>query len=111
MILGLAVREYGARNAMLPNVTPTPNSRASLVESGIYAHVRHPIYSSVLAGALGVALAHGHIVVIGIALFMIVFFTFKSRYEESLLRAAYPQYAEYMTRTGRFLPLIQRSQS
>ena len=59
-----------------------------------------------LLGALGVALAHGHIAVLLIALVMIVFFTFKSLYEESLLRAAYPQYRDYMTRTGRVLPYL-----
>ena len=106
VVLALAVGEHRAKNAMLPNITPTPNSQAALVESGIYARVRHPIYTAVLLGALGVALAHGHIILMLIALLMIVFFTFKSLYEESLLRAAYPQYSAYMKRTGRFLPFL-----
>lgn len=106
IVLALAIREHAAKNASLPNITPTPNAQAALVDSGVYARVRHPIYSAVLLGALGVALAHGHIAVLLIALVMIVFFTFKSLYEESLLRAAYPQYRDYMTRTGRFLPYL-----
>ncbi|HVU11327.1 MAG TPA: isoprenylcysteine carboxylmethyltransferase family protein [Phototrophicaceae bacterium] len=106
LILALAVREFQVKNATLPNITPTPNAQAALVDTGIYAHVRHPIYTAVLVGALGVALAHGHVAVLLIALVMIVFFTYKSMYEESLLRVVYPQYDQYRTHTGRFLPFL-----
>lgn len=105
-VLALAIREHTVRNGMLPNVTPTPNQRAELVESGMYAHIRHPIYSGVLLGAVGVALVHGHFAVMLVALVLVAFFTVKSRYEESLLRGIYPQYGAYMTRTGRFLPFL-----
>jgi protein-S-isoprenylcysteine O-methyltransferase Ste14 len=104
VVLALAIREFRRRNAILPNITPTPNSSAALVSSGVYARVRHPIYTSVLLGAIGVALAHGHFAVMLIALVMVVFFTAKAKYEESLLRTVYPEYGDYMTHTGRFLP-------
>ncbi len=103
-VLTIAIWEHMRRNATLPNITPTPNAHVGLVDTGLYAYVRHPIYSGVLIGAVGVALAHGHLVPMIVALVMIVFFTFKSRYEEGLLRATYPEYAAYMTHTGRFLP-------
>src|SRR5215211_5741024 len=51
--------------------------------------------NAVLLGGIGVALAHGHLAVLVIALLLIPFFTFKSLYEERLLRAAYPQYEDY----------------
>lgn len=105
-VLALAVYAYQRANATLPHVEPTPDAKAELVTSGIYARVRHPIYTAVLLGGMGVALAHGHIAVIVLALLLIPFFTFKSRYEETLLRRAYPEYANYMTRTGRFLPFL-----
>lgn len=106
VVLGLAVYAYQRANAALPHVEPTPDAQAQLVMSGIYARVRHPIYTAVLLGGMGVALAHGHIVVIMLALLLVPFFTFKSRYEEKLLRGAYPEYADYMKRTGRFLPFL-----
>ncbi len=106
VVLALAILEFQQRNATLPNVTPTPKQRAELVESGIYRRIRHPIYTAVLSGALGVALAHGHAAALLIALVLVAFFTSKSLYEERLLRAAYPQYTDYMTRTGRFLPFL-----
>lgn len=105
-VAALAVWGHIARNRTLPSVAPTPNSQAALVETGLYAWVRHPIYTGVLLVAFGVALAHGHIAVLLVALALVVFFTFKSRYEESLLRVAYPQYDAYMARTGRFLPFL-----
>ena len=105
-VLALAVSAYQRANAALPHVEPTPDAKAELVTSGVYARVRHPIYTAVLLGGVGVALAHGHIAVIVLALLLIPFFTFKSRYEEKLLRGAYPEYAGYMTRTGRFLPFL-----
>lgn len=106
VVLGLAVYAYQRANAALPHVEPTPDAHAELVTSGVYARVRHPIYTAVLLGGTGVALAHGHIAVIVLALLLIPFFTFKSRYEEKLLCGAYPEYTDYMTRTGRFMPFL-----
>lgn len=106
LTLGLAAYAYWQTNGTLPFITPTPDAQAKLVESGIYARVRHPIYTAVLLGGIGSALAHGHVVPLVIALLMVPFFTAKSRYEERLLRAAYPTYAAYMERTHRFLPFL-----
>lgn len=106
VVIALAIREFAVRNAGLPNIAPTPTANADLVQTGIYTRIRHPIYTGVLAGALGVALAHGHLAVMLVALLMIVFFTYKSRFEETLLKTVYPQYAEYMGRSGRFLPFL-----
>ncbi len=105
-VLMIAIWEHMRRNATLPNIAPTPKAHVGLIKTGLYAHVRHPIYSGVLTGAVGVALTHGNLVPVIVAVVMIVFFTVKSRYEEGLLRAAYPEYADYMTHTGRFLPLL-----
>jgi protein-S-isoprenylcysteine O-methyltransferase Ste14 len=104
LVVLLGIMEHQARNRRLPSVTPEPNQNAELVDTGIYRHIRHPLYSGVILAAFGVALAHGHIVPIVVAAVIAVFFTFKSRFEESLLRQAYPDYAAYMRRTGRFLP-------
>jgi protein-S-isoprenylcysteine O-methyltransferase Ste14 len=106
IVLALAVYAYWSVNQTLPFITPAPNTQANLVESGIYARVRHPIYTAVLLGALGLALAHGHLVPLLLVLILAAFFTSKSRYEEQMLHAAYPSYAAYMQRTGRFLPFL-----
>jgi protein-S-isoprenylcysteine O-methyltransferase Ste14 len=102
----LAVLEHLQRNAAPPNVSPTPNDRAKLVTTGLYRFARHPIYTGVLFTAGGAAVAHGHALALAVAFVFIPFFTFKSMYEESLLRSAYPDYRAYMQRTGRFLPFL-----
>ncbi|MCK6577766.1 MAG: isoprenylcysteine carboxylmethyltransferase family protein [Anaerolineae bacterium] len=102
----LAVVEHQRRNQSLPKISPTPDQRARLVESGLYRHIRHPIYTAVLTGALGAAALHGHLALFAMVAALAAFFTIKARYEESLLRQAYPEYAAYMQRTGRFLPFF-----
>lgn len=106
VVLTLAALEYRRINASLPNIVPTPDARAELVTSGIYSQVRHPIYTAVLLGGLGMALAHGHGIPLLVAVALILFFIIKARYEETLLSKAYPQYTAYMERTGRFLPFL-----
>lgn len=102
----LGFLEHWRRNKTIPYITPKPNARVGLVETGIYGYIRHPLYTGVLLGALGVGIGHGNPAVLLIALLIIVFFAVKARFEESLLRQAYPSYAEYMTRTGRFVPFV-----
>jgi len=103
-VAGLAILDHLRINRALPRVSPEPNGAVPLVQRGFYSRIRHPIYSGVLLTGCGAAVAHGHIVSLAVAIVLIVFFTYKSRYEESLLRGVYPDYAAYMTRTGRFLP-------
>jgi len=83
---------------------PTPVANGELVTTGVFALARHPIYTSLLLAAFGYALylGSGYRMLIGLAL--LVLFYFKSSYEESLLSARYPGYAEYRKRVGRFTP-------
>jgi protein-S-isoprenylcysteine O-methyltransferase Ste14 len=85
---------------------PTPVAHGELVTGGMFALSRHPIYSSLLVGAFGYALytGSGYRVLIGVLLW--VLFYFKSGYEEELLLARYPGYAEFQGRVGRFLRWI-----
>ncbi len=105
-VIMLAILQHYGINRSLVNVSPEPNQRNQLVQTGIYGLVRHPIYSGVILAAVGTALVHGHIIPLLIALAFIAFFTYKSTFEESLLMQAYPDYAAYRQRTGRFLPRL-----
>lgn len=101
----LAMRDYRRGAGDTPNVSPEPKTHVPLVQTGIYGRVRHPIYTGVMCIALGAGLAHGHPVVLLIALAFIPFFTYKSSFEERLLRLQYADYEAYMQHAGRFLPL------
>lgn len=100
----VAIAEHGRVNRGGPRAVPTPNEHANLITSGLYKHIRHPIYTGVLLAAFGVAIWHGHIVTLLLSVVLVGLLTYKSMYEEDLLRAQYPDYPAYMQTTGRFLP-------
>ncbi len=76
-----------------------------LIRSGPYAFIRHPIYTGMLTGILGTALAVGRyrgLVAFAVAL---VGFVVKSMQEEKLLDAQFgPAFEEHRRRTGFFCP-------
>ncbi|MEZ5114828.1 MAG: isoprenylcysteine carboxylmethyltransferase family protein [Candidatus Nanopelagicales bacterium] len=84
--------------------TPVPLSDASLRTGGAYAWVRHPVYTGLLAGGLGWALVTRSTVGVGLWLALLVLLAVKSRWEERMLAARYPDYAAYAARTPRLVP-------
>ncbi len=77
-----------------------------MVEHGAYRWVRHPIYSGLILGALGLALLRGGILSLLYALILFIFFDIKSRKEESWLREKYVDYADYQQRVRKLIPFI-----
>lgn len=88
------------------NRTPFPQPRedSELVQHGIYARVRHPLYTSVMLASLGWALLWQSVVAGVAALALIPFFLAKARREEHWLREQFPGYADYERRVPRFVP-------
>lgn len=88
--------------------TPVPIERAGLRTSGLYALVRHPIYTGLLMLASGLVLRSPGawpFVWLGV---LFVILSVKARWEERMLSAAYPDYSSYLSRIGRFLPRVGR---
>jgi protein-S-isoprenylcysteine O-methyltransferase Ste14 len=76
-----------------------------LVTHGIYAHVRHPIYSGDTLLVIGLQLAlNSWLFVFGLPLFLFVHR--QALQEEQLLAAAFCDYEPYRQRTRRFIPLL-----
>jgi len=88
---------------------PVPLQKAQLKTTGLYALVRHPIYLALII--LGVAIVLGKQSWLGVFLLLglVALLYFKSRFEEQLLRAKFPEYAEYARRVGRFIPFVDRA--
>lgn len=107
MIGGLLLGGWSAL-ALGSSLTPFPRPRANarLVRAGPYRMIRHPIYTSVLAVALGFALATMSPLRVVLVLVLFIFFDLKSRREECWLEQRYPEYAAYRDQTKRLLPLI-----
>lgn len=91
------------------NRTPYPQPRAdsALVQRGIYARVRHPLYTSVMLASLGWALLWQSGPAFVAALGLIPFFHAKARREERWLSHRFPEYADYARRVPRFIPRIR----
>lgn len=105
MLLGAALGAFGAI-ALGRRLTPMPGPvpHGGLVTHGIYACMRHPLYTAVGLFFLGFALQSGSGPGLVAALLLGVFLDAKSRYEERLLRARFPDYEAYARKVRRFLP-------
>lgn len=87
---------------------PTPRREGQLQQEGIYARVRHPVYSALMLGMVGWALLWTSYLGIALSLVCVLFFVLKTRVEERLLRARYPEYADYERLVPRYIPKIRR---
>jgi protein-S-isoprenylcysteine O-methyltransferase Ste14 len=78
-----------------------------LIRTGPYSRIRHPIYSGVILGLLGTALAigeRGALVAVGV---LFASYFIKARSEESLLAREFgPAFQDHLSRTGMFLPRL-----
>lgn len=83
---------------------PKPSERSRLVRHGIYGVVRHPIYVSVIVGGIGWAMVWQSWPALLPAVALIPLLQAKARREERWLREKFPEYVEYESRVGRFLP-------
>jgi protein-S-isoprenylcysteine O-methyltransferase Ste14 len=85
---------------------PKPADRGSLQTTGIYAYVRHPIYTAVVIIGVGLALLTSALVFVPTAVIAVVFWL-KSLREEAWLAERYPEYAAYRRATPhRFVPWV-----
>lgn len=85
---------------------PKPTAKAQFVDWGIYGLLRHPLYTSVLCGAIGWSLIRQSWPALAVSLVLAVFLDAKARREECWLREQFPEYAKYEQRVRRFLPWI-----
>jgi protein-S-isoprenylcysteine O-methyltransferase Ste14 len=85
---------------------PRPRAGGTLVDSGPYRLIRHPLYAGLIVGSLGLALTRLSWItlVLSVALFAIL--DVKRRREEAWLLERYPEYAAYRARTKALLPFI-----
>jgi protein-S-isoprenylcysteine O-methyltransferase Ste14 len=107
LLLGSLLGAAAALN-LGPNLTPFPRPRAggTLVQSGVYAIVRHPIYCSVLLLALGWSLLRGSTPALLLTLALALFFDQKAGREEAWLLERFPAYAGYRRRVRKLIPWI-----
>jgi protein-S-isoprenylcysteine O-methyltransferase Ste14 len=107
LALGLVLALRGLldlRDALTP--LAHPRDGASLVDTGSYRLVRHPIYGGIIVGAAGYGLLMASPLTLAGAAMLLGFFRLKSAREERWLEARYPGYAAYRARTRRLVPFV-----
>lgn len=85
---------------------PRPPEDAQLIRHGIYAIVRHPLYTSLIALSLAWAFYWQSPIGGILAAIQALLLDAKARREERWLRGKFPEYAEYAAEVKRLIPLI-----
>lgn len=88
------------------NVSPLPKPQATLIFSGPYRFVRHPMYVALLLAVGGVMISINFWVNYAAFAGLIVLLDAKAKWEERLLGEKSDEYRAYMRNTRRFLPFI-----
>ena len=96
-----------AMRTLQSQFTPAHLSRLPLhlVSSGPYRWIRHPIYSSNLMLMIGLLLTGGSLWLLVNLAVLVVYYVPTIRREEAAIAQEFPEYGEYMKRTGRFFPI------
>jgi protein-S-isoprenylcysteine O-methyltransferase Ste14 len=95
---------YDLRDAL--TALPYPRADADLVQTGVYALVRHPIYGGIVVAAVGWGLLTASPAALLASVALFGFFQLKSRREEIWLAGRFAGYAAYRARTRRLIPWI-----
>jgi len=88
------------------NIAPQPRKNASLVTSGPYAIIRHPMYTSIIIAVTPLIISHWDLNMFLFLMFLYLNLIFKLLFEESLLKKYFTGYKEYMTKSWRIIPGI-----
>ena len=81
----------------------------SVVSTGAFRYVRHPLYLASLLGYLGLVVSTASLLSLGVFVGIFAFHNYIAGYEEKLLEAKFGEnYREYKRRTGKWLPKIGR---
>ena len=104
VLAGLAFTVYALAYLRL-SFSIVPEAR-ELVTGGPYRLARHPIYLGEITTGLGIVLGLMTWFSAALWLSMIVAQLIRSRYEEDVLKEAFPEYATYARRTNRLVPWL-----
>ena len=85
-------------------IEPEPKAEGQLVTRGVYRWLRHPIYTAIVILVIGLFLRKPTALVAIAGAIVVIFLIVKVRFEERLLRARYPDYAAYQSRTWGIIP-------
>lgn len=104
VVIGLlAIKEHESGNF---NIRPDIKENCTLVTTGIYAYIRHPMYLSVLISMFAIFVIYFTYYELVLFVFLAINLFVKLLYEESLWKCHNPAYIEYLQKTKRLIPFV-----
>jgi len=88
--------------SIMPDIKPN----SSLVKSGIYKYLRHPMYTSLFMIFIPLVIYEFTLIRLLVLFFLVMALLAKIYVEEYLLQEKYPEYKEYKKNTYRIIPFI-----
>jgi protein-S-isoprenylcysteine O-methyltransferase Ste14 len=107
MVVGAVLLAFGLVG-LGRNLTPLPYPKdgATLVDTGAYGLVRHPMYGGGVLLGLGWALYVYGWLTLAYVIALFVFLDVKSRREEKWLAERFPKYSAYQQRVRKLIPFV-----
>jgi len=107
-LLGCGFGLYTVRHNPLGNfnITPEIKENASLITTGAYRYIRHPMYFSVFVMMLGVVVSKPTLLSLFIYVLLVVTLFLKAHKEEILWVEHSFEYKNYMQNTKRIIPFV-----
>ncbi|QIR76972.2 isoprenylcysteine carboxylmethyltransferase family protein [Sulfurospirillum diekertiae] len=107
-LLGCGFGLYTVRHNPLGNfnITPEIKENASLITTGAYRYIRHPMYFSVLLMMLGIVVSQPAILSLFIYMLLVVTLFLKAQKEEMLWIKQSCEYQNYRQKTKRIIPFV-----
>lgn len=78
-----------------------------LIDTGVYRHIRHPLYASLIYLTWGIFFKHPTVVLLIVSIISTAFFYITSRFDEKECMAYFGEdYRDYMRRSKMFVPFF-----
>ncbi|MGA3213136.1 MAG: isoprenylcysteine carboxylmethyltransferase family protein [Terriglobales bacterium] len=84
-----------------------PQAR-TLITTGAYRYVRHPLYAAYILQNIGLSLRYPSFAVFSVVLGWFLLALLRVRYEEAVLTRNFPDYSTYRRHVGMFFPRLQK---
>lgn len=88
------------------NVRPIPKESGKLITYGAYKYIRHPMYSSLFFGGLGIVLCQFAYWKLAAWILLIIVLALKANVEERALCKHYSDYIKYKKTNSAFIPWL-----